>query len=135
MSVLGHRKCAKFLFFRKGSGNGFSTTFRVWYFKKNIFHVIFYLTIFHCLIVLTSWDIRQDVEYVCNCLSPRLQYHNFEISLIFLIKPFFYMTKTSRQTFKYLENEHRFSDEIKSIFHNFWVIQLLKVVSVLRVCL
>ena len=30
---------------------------------------------------------------------------NFEINLTFLIKPFFYMTKKSKQIFKYLENE------------------------------
>ena len=41
---------------------------------------------------------------------------NFEINLIFLIKPFFYMTKKSRQKFKYLENGKSFQDEIKSIF-------------------
>ena len=27
---------------------------------------------------------------------------NFEINLMFLIKPFFYLTKTSRQKFKYV---------------------------------
>ena len=29
------------------------------------------------------------------------------------------MTKKSRQKFKYHENEKRFQDEIKSIFHHF----------------
>ena len=33
---------------------------------------------------------------------------NFEISLIFQIKPFFYMTKKSRQKFKYLDNRKSF---------------------------
>ena len=33
---------------------------------------------------------------------------NFEINLFFLIKPFFDMTKNSRQKFKYLENEKKF---------------------------
>ena len=33
---------------------------------------------------------------------------NFEIDLVFLIKPFFCMTKKSRQKFKYLENEKSF---------------------------
>ena len=32
----------------------------------------------------------------------------FEINIIFLIKPFFYMTKKSRQKFKDLENEKTF---------------------------
>ena len=39
--------------------------------------------------------------------------------LIFLIKPFWYMTKKSRQKLKYLENGKSFWGEIKSIFHRF----------------
>ena len=34
------------------------------------------------------------------------------------MKPF-YMTKMSRQKFKYPQNEKRFQGEIKSIFHHF----------------
>ena len=33
---------------------------------------------------------------------------NSEIKLIFLMKPFFYMTEKSRKKFKYLKNEKRF---------------------------
>ena len=33
---------------------------------------------------------------------------NYEINVIFLIKPFFYLTKKSRQKFKCFENEKRF---------------------------
>ena len=33
---------------------------------------------------------------------------NFDIIVIFLIKPFFFMTKKSRQKFKHLENEKSF---------------------------
>ena len=33
---------------------------------------------------------------------------SFEIRLIFLIKPFFYMAKKSAQEFKYLENKESF---------------------------
>ena len=43
----------------------------------------------------------------------------FEIKLIFLIKPFRYITKESRQKLKYLENEKSFIGKIKSIFHHF----------------
>ena len=39
-----------------------------------------------------------------------------EIILIFLIKPFRYMNKKSRQKPKYLENDMSFRREIKSIF-------------------
>ena len=44
---------------------------------------------------------------------------NFKIELIFLIKPFFYMTKKSKQKFKYLENETSFLFK-KHFFHHFW---------------
>ena len=52
------------------------------------------------------------------CL-PGCDVLKFEINLIFLTKPFFYMIKISRQKFKYLENEKRFSGKIKSIFYHF----------------
>ena len=41
---------------------------------------------------------------------------NFEIDLVFLIKPFFCMTKKSRQKFKYLENEKSFKMKQKAFF-------------------
>ena len=40
----------------------------------------------------------------------------FEINLIFLIKPFCYMTKKSRQKVKYLENKKSFLVEIEVAF-------------------
>ena len=43
----------------------------------------------------------------------------FEINLIFLTKPFRYMTKKSKQKFKYIENKKSFWGKIKSIFHHF----------------
>ena len=43
---------------------------------------------------------------------------NFEINFIFLIKPFFYMSKKSRQKREYFENEESFRGEIKSTFHH-----------------
>ena len=36
------QRYAQFQFFRKESGTSFSTTFCIWFFKKNIFHVKFY---------------------------------------------------------------------------------------------
>ena len=41
---------------------------------------------------------------------------NFEINPISLIRPFFYITKMSRQKFKYLQNEKSFYGEIKKHF-------------------
>ena len=43
----------------------------------------------------------------------------FEINLIFLIKPFRYITKKLRQKLKYLDNEKSFWGDVKSIFHHF----------------
>ena len=40
----------------------------------------------------------------------------FEINFIFLIKPFWYITKKSRQKLKYLENGKSLSGEIKKPF-------------------
>ena len=59
---------------------------------------------------------------------------NFEINLIFLIKPFFYMTKKSRQKFRYLENENIFMRNKKHFSSFFKGFQLPKIVSDLRVC-
>ena len=47
---------------------------------------------FHCLIVFFAG---------CDAI-------NFEINPTFLVKPFFYMTKTPRKEFKYLENKKNF---------------------------
>ena len=43
------------------------------------------------------------IVYLTGC-----DVRNFEINLIFQIKPFFYITKKSRQKFKYLETEKSF---------------------------
>ena len=45
------------------------------------------------------------IAIVCQ---PGCNVINFEIDLIFLIEPFFYMTEKSRQKFKYLENKESF---------------------------
>ena len=44
--------------------------------------------------------------------SPGCDVIKFEINLIFLIKPFFYKTKNSRQKFKYLEKVKSFKGKI-----------------------
>ena len=44
---------------------------------------------------------------------------NFEINLIFLIKPLFLYDQKSTQKFKNLENEKSFYNKINSIFHHF----------------
>ena len=112
------RDMPNFIFFRKGSGISFSTTFCAWFFKKNLSPVAFlWLTKFHCLIACTSRDTGKYVYY--NCLLTKLDVIIFEINLIFLIKPFWYKTKKSRQKLKYLENGKSFWAKIKSIFRHF----------------
>ena len=74
------------------------------------------------------------LEILCSmCITivclPGCDVIKFEISLIFLIKPFQYMIRKSRQKFKYLENEKSFWGEIKSLFIIF------KGLSVSKYCL
>ena len=59
---------------------------------------------------------NKSITIVCK---PGYEVIKLEINLIFLIKPFCYMTKMSRQKPKYFENEKSFWREIKSIFHHF----------------
>ena len=67
---------------------------------------------------------------------PSCDVKKFEINLIFLINPFCYMNKKSRQKYKYLKHKKSFRGEIKSIFHQFLKdFQLPKFVSDLRVCI
>ena len=49
-----------------------------------------------------------DNMYITIVSFPSRDIVNFENNLIFLINLFFYMTKTSWQKFKYLENEKSF---------------------------
>ena len=51
--------------------------------------------------------------------SPGCDVINFEINLIFLIKPFLFIIRMPKQNLKYLENEKSFQGEIKSIFYHF----------------
>ena len=62
--------------------------------------------------------VNMCIVIVCE---PSRDVINFEINLIFLIKPFSYMTNKSRQKLKYLENEKSFQREIKGIFHLFYM--------------
>ena len=54
-------------------------------------------------IVFASWDVEKFVY--CNVCFLGCDVINFESNIIFLIMPFFYLIKNSRQKFKYLENE------------------------------
>ena len=84
------QRYARFWFFWKGSRNSFSTTFCVWFFKIKIYQLTnFYSLIAFIFVILAN---------VCIAIAT-FQYRDvisFEINFVFLIKPFFYMTKYSR---------------------------------------
>ena len=79
---------------------------------------------FLCYNLLTDQISLPDCLYLVNVFigyvcKPSCSDINFEIKLVFLIKPHFYMAKKSRQILKYLKNEKIFSGKIKGIFNNF----------------
>ena len=110
------QRYAQFWFFRNGSANSFSTTFCVLLFKKKCSSCYILLTdqmpLADCILLL---EILGNICIAMVCF-PGCDIINFEINLIFLIKLFFYLTKMSRQKFKYLEIEKSFLDEIFIIF-------------------
>ena len=64
---------------------------------------------------------------LANLFFPGCDIINFEINLISLSKPFFYMTKKAKQQkFNYLEDEKIFQGELKSIFCHFKVLLVAK---------
>ena len=97
-------------------GLGIVSPFCVWFLKKNIFFEILSNT---CITIV--------------CFS-RFDVISFEIKLIFQPKLFFYMTKKSRQKYKYIENKKSFylrvnKKDCSSFLKNF---QLPNIVSNLR---
>ena len=104
----------------------FSTTFWVWLFKKNNYHIIFYkLRKLHGLVVFAAWDIWQHMH--CNYLFVNLWHHRF-LSISFLTWP-----KKSRQKVNILRTERNFKVKQKAFFIIFKrlsvVINLLKLES------
>ena len=56
--------------------NSLPVSFPAWFLKKNVSLAIFYwLTKFHCRVLLTLWEIGQYAY--CNCLLTRLWCHEF----------------------------------------------------------
>ena len=65
-----------FLKKRKRSGTSLPALYSAWFFKKNLFQLIFcQLTRFHYFVAFSSWDIGQYVY--CNCLFPGFWCHKF----------------------------------------------------------
>ena len=89
--------------------NIFPTTSCAWFFKK-MFILLYSINWSNFI----AWfplllEILVNVRIAIVCF-PSYDVINFGINRIFLIKPFFYLTKKSksRQNFKYLENESGF---------------------------
>ena len=84
-------------------------------FWRKIFLMLYYINcpnfIFWLLLLL---EILVNMCIAIVCYSGR-DVIKFEINFIFLIKSFFYVTKKSRQKFKYLENKKEFSCGKKNI--------------------
>ena len=114
------QRCAKFWFFRKGAGNSFS---------QNILHMIFQEKCSSCYILLTDHISLSDCLYLwrywAKCVlqlfvNQICDVINFEINLIFLIKPFFINDqKVENKNSNILRTKWAFNVKIKSIFHHF----------------
>ena len=91
----------QFWYFRKGSSNSFSITCFVWFFKKNNaqWNILFFNwpTFFFWLPLILEILSNICVAFV---YFPCCYVINFEINHIFLIKPFYYVIKKSRQKCK-----------------------------------
>ena len=110
---------SQFAFFWKGSETNFYTTWFAHEFSRKIFlilHAINWPNFIVWLSLLLKILGNICIEIVCYLACDVIKY---QISLIFLTKPFRYMTKNSRQNLKYLENEKSFWAEMKIVFHFF----------------
>ena len=87
-------------FWKKSSGTSHPTSFSAWILKKSI-SPDFIAWLFLILETLSNACIG-----IIYC--PVYDVINFEINDMFLIKQFFYITKTSREKCKYLKKEKSF---------------------------
>ena len=82
-------------FLEKGLGIGFLTHF-LHDFSRKIFLILFSINWPNFIEIL-------DILWITIFCFPGCDVINLESDLILLIKPFFYMTRKSRQKFRYLE--------------------------------
>ena len=87
------------------SGNSFSTISCLWFFKKNVFHVIFYwLTKFYCLIAFSSCNMCIPIVF-----QPGCEVINFEINFFFLTSRFSLWPKSQDIKLDILRTKRAFS--------------------------
>ena len=95
------------LFFIRGSGTTFSTTFCARFFKK-LLSMLYYINWPNFIVWLPFLlEILDNICIVIIC-SPVCDVINFEINHSFLIKPIFYIKKKLGQKCKDLKNEKSF---------------------------
>ena len=125
------QRCAQFWFFRRRSGNSFSTTLCVWFFKKKVscylnFNINWPNSIVWLLLLLEILGnmLPLLLEILGNiCIYfPGCDVINFEINLIFLIKlnPFFWMIKklkTHSQVWDNFDKWKLFKNDEKKAFY------------------
>ena len=93
------------------SGKGqeiFSTLHFVYDFSRKMFFMLFSINWANIIVWLPLLLKILGNMLISIVFFPDCDVINFEINLIVLIEPFFYMDKKSRQKFKHLENEKRF---------------------------
>ena len=107
-----------FDFIEKGLGIASVPDFMYNFFKKMflMLYSVNWPNFIAWLTLLFKILVNMCIAFVCQ---PGCVVIDFEVNLIFLIKPFSYITKMPIQKFKYLENKKSFKGEIKNIFHLF----------------
>ena len=99
-----------FYFLEKGLGLAFPSHL-VCDFSRKMFYMLHAINWPHFI----AWLPLLLKILVNNCIVvvcfPACDVANFEIDLIFLITPFFYLTKKSRKKIKYLEKKKNFKRE------------------------
>ena len=101
------QRYAQFWFFGKGL-RIVSLPHFVYDFIRKMFHMLYSINwpnFIAWLPLLLEILVNTCIAIVC---WPRCDVIDFQINLIYLMKPFSYMTKKSRQKFKYLDNEKSF---------------------------
>ena len=104
--VFWSRDMLNFVFF-KASGNNFPVHL-MYGFSRKMFLVLYSRNWSNFIVSLLS--LLEILGNMCIAIAcfPGCDVINFDINLIFLIKPFFYMTNSSRQKFEHLENKKSF---------------------------
>ena len=113
------QKYAQIWFVIKRSGNSFSTKFYGWLFKRISHHIFDSINSPNFIVWFPSLlEILGNICIAVICY-PVCDVRTFEIKLSFLIKPFFYVTKTSGQNVNHLRTKRVLNMKWKVFFITF----------------